>query len=109
MSSYQHCFDVSIHPRGLWPPAFGGNSGPLLTLDLPPATRGHAFDNLIWPHFDTYIWPHLINNDACPDLRFQPGRGAGEGTAFEFLPLPSAIEAASYDALSAAPPRFCES
>jgi hypothetical protein len=31
-------------------------------------------------------------------LRLQPGWGAGEGTAFEFLPLRSAIEAAAYDA-----------
>ena len=35
---------------------------------------------------------------GCLVLRFQPGWASGEGTAFEFLPLPSAIEAAAYDA-----------
>jgi len=57
-----------------------------------------AFDNLIWPRLDTYNWPHLINKDGCPVLRFQPGWGAGEGTAFEFLHVRSVIEAAAYDA-----------
>jgi hypothetical protein len=42
--------------------------------------------------------PTCINKDGCPVLRLQPGWGAGEGTAFEFLPLRSAIEAAAYDA-----------
>jgi hypothetical protein len=46
---------------------------------------------------------------GCLVLRFQPGWASGEGTAFEFLPLPSAIEAAAYDAsFSGALPGFCE-